>query len=300
MEVNKGMTGDSPAPNGWWLAQRPLPRAGGDSISPLVWRITPLGTGADPPLTVLWAAVAGGEWVYVPADMPDAELAWVKKVFDAHSIEATRAARSRSLVIGVRGEDLAARRAARVRERLAALGATSCAAVMLEEADPVELKGGRTYQRLTQLRDAGVIRLIFLEANDVPNAEWLIENTAAHAVSLPYGVADQTAAYGLLDIAKEVGTAVLARRPDRRVWNAPAGSDLPTWHLRFCLSDPRIAAAVEPLPDTNDRLTDLAASAATSMSDDEVKSRERLWTAFQEQVPKPPRSRTGHPPEYGA
>ena len=216
MDVNNAAPGDPSNVPGPSLPPRPLPRAGGDSIAPLVWRVGPLGHGADPPLTILWAAVALGEWVYVPTDVPDAELAWVKKVFDSRTAELTRTLRSRSLIIGRAGRGPAPRPAlAPVRERLGALGASNCAAVMLEEADPIELKGGLAYQRLTQLRDAGVTRLIFLEATDVPNAEWLIENTAAHAVSLPFGVADLTAAYGLLDIAKEVGTAVLARRPER-------------------------------------------------------------------------------------
>jgi hypothetical protein len=297
MDVNSETTGNTPTPPGPWLAPRPLPRAGGDSIVPLVWRVMPLRPGAEPPLSILWAAVATGEWVYVPTDVSDAELAWVTKVFDSHTAELTRTLRSRSLIVGARGEDLAARGASRLRERLAALGAASCAAVMLEEADPIELKGGRAYQRLTQLRDAGVTRLIFLEATDVPNAEWLIENTAAHAVSLPLGVADLTAAYGLLDIAKEVGTAVLARRPERAVWNATAGWDGPTSHVPFCLSDPRVAAVIEPLPATYERLNDLLVAAAFPIPD---QVRESIWAAFQREVPRPPRSRTGHPPEYGA
>jgi hypothetical protein len=297
MDVSKPSPGDPSNAPGPQLAPRPLPRAGGESIAPLVWRVGPLSPAADPPLTILWAAVALGGWVFVPTDVPDAELAWVKKVFDSQPTEVARTVRSRSVVMGVRGEDLAARRASRLYERLAGLGATSCAAVMLEEADPIELKGGRAYQRLTQLREAGVIRLIFLEATDVPNAEWLIENTAAHAVSLPFGVADLTAAYGLLDIAKEVGTAVLARRPERIVWNATAGWDKPTMHVPFCLSDPRVAAVIEPLPATDERLTYLVAAASSPIPN---QVRESIWAAFQQEVPKPPRSRTGHPPEYGA
>jgi hypothetical protein len=297
MDVNNAAPGDSPTAPGPWLAPRPLPRAGGDSIAPLVWRIEPLSPGATPPLTVLWAAIAMGGWVFVPADLPDADLRWVKEALDARPRDVAAAGAKPSVAIGVRGEDLAARSASRVRERLAALGSASCAAVMLEEADPIELKGGRPYQRLAQLRDAGVTRLIFLEATDVPNAEWLIENTAAHAVSLPFGVADQTAAYGLFDVAREVGTAVLARRPVRTVWNAPAGWDNPRSHVPFCLTDARVAAVIEPLPETDERLVGLLAAARSPLPDE---VRASLWTAFQQQVPKPPRSRTGHPPEYGA
>jgi hypothetical protein len=290
MEVN-GTPGDSPNAPLPSLAPRPLPRAGGESIAPLVWRIGPLDPTADPPLTVPRAAIVMGGWFFVPAEVPDADLGWLKNVFNSYALQKL------SVVMGVRGEDLAGRSASRVRERLAAIGADACAAVMLEEADPIELKGGRAYQRLTQLRDAGVTRLIFLEATDVPNAEWLIENTAAHAVSLPLGVGDQTASYGLLDVAKEVGTAVLARRPERVVWNAPAGWKDPAANASFCLADARVAAVVEPLPGTADGLSSLLAAAAHPMPDAE---RAALWAAFEQQVPKPARSRTGHPPEYGA
>jgi hypothetical protein len=292
MEVTGPLAGDAardPATPG--LAPRPLPRAGGESISPLVWRVEPQRPGAAPPLTILWVAMAAGGWVFVPPDVPDADLSWLKKAFTSRTIE------SPSIVMGVRGEDLAGRSATRVRERLAALGMTACAAVMLEEADPLELKGGRAYQRLTQLRDAGVTRLIFLEATDVPNAEWLIENTAAHAVSLPFGVGEQTARYGLLDVAKEVGTAVLAHRPTQPVWNAPAGWDKPRSHVPFCLADARVAAVIEPLPDTDEHLANLLAAVASPVSDT---VRDELWTGFQQQVPRPAKSRTGHPPEYGA
>ena len=259
-------------------------------IAPLVWRVGPLGPGVDPPLTILSAAIATGGWVFLPADVPDADLGFLK-AFDSKTIQRP------SIVMGVRGEDLAAQRAfapvrTTGRDRRDKLCGGHPGRGRSHRAE-----GRPAYQRLTQLRDAGVTRLIFLEATDVPNAEWLIENTAAHAVSLPFGVADLTAAYGLLDIAQEVGTAVLVRRPERVVWNATSGWDKPTSHVPFCLSDPRVAAVIEPLPDTEERLRDLLVAAASLVSDDVTGE---LWAAFQQQVPRPPRSRTGHPPEYGA
>ena len=198
-------------------------RTDGDSISPLVWHVGPLSPGADPPLTILWAAIALGGWVFVPTDVQDADLGWVKKVFDSQPTEVAPTVRSRSVVMGVRGEDLAAQRAVAPvrtagRDRRDKLHRGHAG-----RGRPRRAEGRPHYQRLAQFRNAGVIRLIFLEATDVPNAEWLIENTAAHAVSLPFGVADLTAAYGLLDIAKEVGTAVLARRPERVVWERDRG-----------------------------------------------------------------------------
>ena len=66
-------------------------------------------------------------------------------------------------------------------------------------------------------------------------------------------------------------------------------------HVPFCLSDPHVAAVIEPLPATDERLTDVIA-AASSPVPDEV--RESIGPHFSK-VPRPPRSRTGHPPEYG-
>jgi hypothetical protein len=153
--VNNAAPGNPPNLPGPWLASRPLPRAGGESIAPLVWRIEPLSPGATPPLTILWAAIAMGGWVFVPADLPDADLRWVKEVLDARPRDLAGPVAKPSVVMGVRGEDLATRSASRVRERLAALGLASCAAVMREEADPIELKGGRPYQAQKRVLTAG-------------------------------------------------------------------------------------------------------------------------------------------------
>jgi hypothetical protein len=67
--------------------------------------------------------------------------------------------------------------------------------------------------------------------------------------------------------------------------------------VSFCLADPRVAAVAEPLPETTDALSRHLTAATRPMPDAE---RNTLWAAFQQQVPKPARSRTGHPPEYGA
>ena len=224
------------------LPQRPLPRAG-RTISPLVWRIDgPPPEAGSARAAAVARAFGAAEWCYVPSGLTD-EL--VRRWADFAAPIGGGAGVGVRVIAGVRVDELLARDAAPLRRRLAH-GPGRCEAVMLEEADPLELKNGRPYQRLNRLRDAGVARLIFLEAPDAATAEWLVENTAAHAVSVPLGLEDLTALYGLPQLAAEVGTALLARKPEAATWR-PSGQADDAADLAFRLGEPRVAAAIAPM-----------------------------------------------------
>ena len=141
------------------------------------------------------------------------------------------------------------------------------------------------------MREKGLAQLAMVETHEVLEAEWLVENSPAHAVLAPYGIAEMSAAYRLLDAAREVGTGILATRPPG------ATSSMDVTDLQLRLSDERIAAAIEPLPRSDADLAVIQEAMKTRLS---AERRRELWDDFTSRVPPPPPLRSGHPPEYGA
>jgi hypothetical protein len=255
------------------LSPRVLGRAG-SPIPPIVWRVSHASPFNAHVLTR--AAAAGADWVLVDADVPPASLP--RDVF-LHTI------------IGIDLETLVERAGRRLTARLDALPGERCDALLLQHATANDLKSGRPYNRLTRLRDEGRAPLLILEAIDAAEAEWMVENTAAHAVSVPYGIGDQLVRYRVLQHAKDLGVAILAREPEvAHVEAAPTDDS-----LRLRLSDPDVAATIEPLPHDEAGLRAVLARAVQPMSDVE---RSHQWESFQQRVPAPAKPRGGHPPEF--
>ncbi len=198
------------------------------------------------------------------------------------------------LILGVSVHDLEARKAQSARERVTATGAHPVDAMMLEAASLGELKAGRAFQRLSKLRQQGSVRDLFLGAGEIAEAQWMIENTPAHAVMLPFGLADQTAAFTALGTAMELGTAVLARRPTVARWSGAEVDD--ARDVSFRIATRTVTALVESLPASVASLNHLLGF-CRSMPEQE---RLEWWSRFKAEVPPPPKARSGHPPEFAS
>jgi hypothetical protein len=255
------------------LAPRALGRVG-SLVPPVIWRVT---HESSPAADVLGrAAAAGADWV----------------LFD-ESVAAPAVPENLPLrtIVGIDLETLVERTGQRLAARFDALPGRRCDAVLLQRATANDLKSGRPYSRLSRLRDDGRTSLLMLEAYDDAEAEWMVENTAAHAVSVPYSAGDQLVRYRVLEHARQLGVALLAREPDvARVAVAPEGDP-----VRFRLSDPDVTATIEPLPRDEQALRDVLTRASSPISEVE---RQQRWELFQQNVPEPPKPRGGHPPEF--
>lgn len=247
------------------LGPRRMGRSG-IAVSPIIWE---MGEADVLPEMIDLAIRRGADWFLLPSPLDPA-------------IAPARG----HLAVGVSLESVLAR-GNRLEERFTRLPGRCCRAVLLQGAIPGDLKGGRPFHRLQQLRDKGRFDLILIDAADAPDAEWFVEHTAAHGVCLPYDPAEQTARYRVLGKARDFGVAVLAR--------GAASHDERS--LAFRLGDADVAAAVEPLPLDAAAFDRCLRAAAAPLS---AEHRSALWAEFQRRVPEPPRPRGNHPPEYGA
>jgi hypothetical protein len=261
------------------LTPRQLGRTAEVLVPPVIWRA---GGDVRDDDVVERAIEAGADWFFVPADQAIGD-ALLRPICDGEA----------ELIVGVSLDSLLQRRTPPIFERLPG---RACGGVMLQEGVATDLKGGRPFHRLMQLRDAGRARLILLEAADVAEAEWMVDHTPAQAVSLPYGLIDQTARYRVLPAAAENGTALLAREPE----SPPAWEHDPIDPLAsvaFGAAESPITSLLQPLPRDRESLDQILASIRNPMPDEQ---RQRWWEAFSKQVPEPPKPRGAHPPEYGA
>lgn len=259
--------------------QRPLDRDG-RTISAVVWELNRAPVATDRELLVACRAL-DANWFLVPASLSIGQ--WTGFFVE-----------SDHLIIGVDSDDLVARRDRALTDRLAALGRPSCDAVMLQDADPDSLKAGRPFHRLANLRENGLTKLLFLDSTSAEAAEWITENTPAHAVAVPYDLFDQTARYRLFEVASEMGTKLLARRAVMRKIELNAS---PEEAIAFRVNDPRVTAVIEPLPTTMVDLHRIAKASTLTLSSEQ---RDAWWKEYQEKVPPPPKPKRGHPPEYGS
>jgi len=256
-------------------------------VPPLIWQID--GPVA-PPAEVLRACRQAADWWFIPASLGlDAIGVWMNAMSRAGDAPAT-------VVLGVDVADTLGRGTDAIERRLAvaASGGARTDAVMLQGAGPSALKAGRPFHRLAQLRDRGRINLIFLEADDVAAAAWMVEHTPAHAVCVPYGLADLSAQFAVLPAARELGTAVVAIEPRQPAWTTGASAARYT-DLSYVLGQPDVTAAMEPVPPRVDDLRAVLATARDPMSSDQ---RARWWAQFQHAVGPPPAAARGaHPPD---
>ena len=228
----------------------------------------------------------GADWFLFPATTPIPTLAQWRALLT----------QSDHLIVGVDSDELVARRAAPFEERLAALGRTDCDAVLLQDVETDSLKAGRPFHRLAQLRDAGLTKFIFLDAINAEVAEWMVENTPARAVAVPFGLADQNASFRLVGTAAEMGTKLLSRRVRTPKIDVDVSLEK---ELSFRMRSLGFRALIEPLPDSSDELSRVALVGAglVEMSWEE---HDRWWKAYTQKVPPPPKPKRGHPPEYGS
>lgn len=236
---------------------------------PLIWLIHPQVQQE------VWtlAAAAGANWAIVPASLTDQSLG---------SLAVGR--QHVSIILGLDAASLASRKLDGPSKRLQLLGQNRCLAGLIQDIAADEVKAGWPFHRLGQLRDRGLMELLMAQADDCAAGEWLVDHSPAQAVVAPYTIANQLAAYRLLDSASEVDTAILAQGD---------GGD-PAADVRFVLSDPRIAAVVLPLPHTPAELGVLLEAASNPMDESD---RQKLWADYQTRVPAPPKPRSAHPPE---
>jgi aryl-alcohol dehydrogenase-like predicted oxidoreductase len=267
-----------PDPQPLKIPQRPL--RDGSTISAVVWEVNRV---VDRESLVACRALEAN-WFMFPATLSiDAIAPW------RDELQA-----SDHLIVGVDSDDLVARRNSALVERLEALGRSNCDAVMLQEVDTDSLKAGRPFHRLSQLRDAGLTRMIFLDAASAEIAEWMTENTPAHAVAVPYDLSNQTARYRLFDVAKEMETRLLSRPASVRKLSIEAPADEA---IAFRLADPHVTAIVEPLFESVEQLHQIAHAAVMTLPQEQL---DDWWRKYQEKVPPPPKPKRGHPPEYGS
>lgn len=264
---------------------RLIARAAGVRVPPIIWEVGPDRVEQPEFATIVQACVRlGASEFYLPA------------ASDVTVIERFAQTAAPHVLLGMQAEHLLPRGSPAARQRIRAAREGRTSGVLLEDVASVELKGGRVFQRMAQLRDEGLVQFLALDAADVAAAEWMVEHTPAHAVCVPYGLEDQTAGYALLATAEELATAVFARRPARTIWTPP-DEITPDLDLGFRLGDARVTACIEPLPGSEDELESRVRAASDSMP---APARARWWSAFQQQVPAPPKARGAHPPEFGA
>lgn len=271
----------------------PAPPAPPEVTPKVFWEVTTdrLG-GPDAGETVLACVRRSAQRFYLPASLDLFDVQYFAEL--AGRAEEPPAPRP-LVTLGLHAEHLLPRGSPAARERIRALreAKCSCRMILLEDAALIDLKGGRVFHRLTQLRDE--VRDVGLSADDMPSAEWMVENTPAQAICIPFGLADQTARYSLLSAAAGLGTAVFAHRPSRPLWH-PTPPPTDEADLAYRAGEPRVAL-IEPLPWSPAELESVLHALAQPMPESE---RQHWWAQFQQHVPAPAKLRGGHPPEFGA
>ncbi len=255
-------------------------------VSPLLWRL------GDAPIEVdilTRAARAGANWLYLSHDAPEETVGAIRESLARVNV-------AFSFVIGIAVDALQSRAATPLQQRLAALGVKNCAAVMLQNVVAADVKSGRPFHRLMQLRDRGLVQTFWIESQTCADAEWMIENTPAHALSLPFGVLDQTARYRVAAASIELGTAIVAAPVASPVWQPPKSVG-PAADIAYSSGESAIASILRPFPATHGDLEAMLSAAAHPMPEAD---REDWWKLFQQVVPSTPKPPHGHGPEFGA
>lgn len=249
--------------------RRPLGQSG-LMIPPVLWDC---GGHLDQPI-LLSCLSAGLDAFFLPSDIDlDVEFSLRRYLESAPARP--------QFWIGARTDELMPRGAPQVRERLARWG--RCAAVVLEDADISDLKGGRAFQRLLELRQDGLAQAVALQASDLSTAVWLLENSAAQALLAPCGLADPSALRSLAPAAKALGMGLVAVEPGEAIWSPPPTMQ-PATDLEFRLGEPLITAAFLSPPTSLEELEAIRAAIAHPPTSAQ---REALWAAFCAQVPAP-------------
>jgi hypothetical protein len=222
-----------------------------------------------------------GLWVYIPSTIPDTPLLGIDSILKQNVDEPV------SLIVGLTAESIRRRLSNPLQDRLKLLGVSSCAAVMLEDVDVLDVKSGWPFHRLGALRDQGLLKMFFTEAHDIAAAEWLVEHSPTYGVSVPFGIDDQSVKFRLLQTAQDLGTAIFARSTGRN-----SADD-----IRLRASEQGVAAQIESLPHGNDELQRMIAALQHPMHETD---RAKLWEDYRSGHAEPVKLRSAHPPEFGA
>jgi hypothetical protein len=252
------------------LPTRPLPRAEIE-CPPIVWRVT--SAVMDPGVL--------GRCLEIGADVFIADC-------DAGQVEAAAG----KWIIGIDADTAAAMDVDDTSAQLRSRSAT-VVGVLLQHAESGQIKSGRAVDRIMRLRDALGARLLAIEAADTGMAEWLVDHSPAHAVLLPYDLADQSAGWRLLDSASELGVGLFARRSEPPIpWIDAAPADERS--LGFVAADRRIACVVVDLTTSIASLDSLVSAVRSPMSPEDSAE----WIArYRALHPAPARRRHGHAPD---
>ncbi len=258
-------------------------------MAPILWQANPACVDSRQARDVLArAAAAGADWIYIPSFLSAAEASELARLLGLIGS-------AWSVVIGLRVDQLQGRAVVPLQQRLAELGLRRCHALMIQGMSPTDAKSGRPFHRVIQLRERGLIDASFVYADDFACAQWMVENSPAHAVCLPYGLADQTAAYGLLRTAAENGAALIAAPVILPPWQ-PAPAFTAEMDLSFIAAEPGIAAVLRPLPLDPERLERMIHAVSTPMLDSDRQTWQDQYRQF---TPPPSRPIRGLPSEFG-
>lgn len=252
------------------LPTRPLPRV--DLLCPpIVWHV--VGSSIDPAVLGRCLEI-GADWFIADCDAGDLNCNTGKWII---GIDADAAA-----ALDIHDATV------RLRDRFAAV-----VGVLLQHAESGQIKSGRAVDRIMRLRDTLGARLLAIEAADTGMAEWLVDHSPAHAVLLPYDLADQSAGWRLLDSAGELGVGLFARRSEPPMsWIDAAPTDERS--LAFVAAERRIASAVVELPTSIAALESLVSAVRNPMSPEDSAE----WVArYRAMHPAPARRRHGHAPD---
>ncbi|MGE5611525.1 MAG: hypothetical protein ACM359_19905 [Bacillota bacterium] len=257
--------------------QRPIP--------PFLWQL-PDSAAAINPRVLETLSLAAATWFFIPRNVPQSGLSDFARALEPLA-DAAR------IVIAIDAAQLQPRRSRIIQDRLAPLSRSCCEAIYLQDISPSDVKAGSPFHRLSQLRDQGITSLFFIDAPDHATAEWMLDHSPAHAVCIPFGLADQTAKYRLFEDAAGFGTGLIARPPHRLIWQPDSPIDLFS-DITFILADPAIAALLLPLPSILAELQLLLDAATHPMPDSD---RQQWWNCFSQQVPPPAPLPRSTPPE---
>lgn len=256
---------------------RPIVRGGGRAVPFIVWELS-----RQPSNVIERCLERGADWFVIPHSISNDDLRrWMQRLNGAHGI------------LGIDSAALSLRSTQTIDDRLHAAGPAKLDAILLQNISLGQIKEGRIFHRVAQLRERGRVELCVVEADSLAEAEWMLRHTPAQGVALRYGIGDQSARYRILPEAAELDTAIFARRPPAPVWpieNVEIHRD-----LSFLAANAHITAVIEPLPETKEQVDASVDAVRTPMSAGEV---ERLWQEFCQHVCEPPKPRGAHPPEW--
>lgn len=258
----------------------------GQQIAPVIWQAAEHAIVSPAAAELLLdCAEAGANWILVPAGLATDLVARLGDLLrHVHA--------NWELIIGVGADELHIDEEF-LSQRLTALGTSRCDTVMLENASAEAIKSGRPFHRMMRLRDHGILRHFAIAAERCADAEWFVNHTPAHAVSVPFGWLDQTAKYRVLSAAADLGVAIFAAPVAEAQWSPPEALGQQS-QLSFVAAEPLVTAVLQRLPDTEPALDRVLSAINKPMP---VEQHARWWGVYLQQVPEPAKPSRNLPPD---